>query len=144
LTAPDHRARISELKTQVENLADGIASGMIKPSPTMAGKLGSAEAELEQLQAADATVTKTPEADVSMLLANLPELALRAVDQLERTLASGDVPRARTEIKEHVGMVEVEADAQEIRLYSAQGVTAALLRVVGAHSSIDGSGGPLL
>jgi hypothetical protein len=89
LTAPDHRARISELKTRVENLADGIASGMFKPSPTLGGKLGSAEAELEQLQAADATVTKTPEADVSMLLANLPELALRAVDQLGRTLASG-------------------------------------------------------
>jgi hypothetical protein len=51
---------------------------------------------LEQLQAADATVTKTPEADVSLLMANLPELALRAVDQLERTLATGDGPRART------------------------------------------------
>jgi hypothetical protein len=109
-------------------------------SPALAGKLASAETELAQLRAVEATVTES-KAEVSKLLADLPKLALRAVDQLEKTLASGDVARARTEIKEHVGVVEVEADAQEIRLYSKQGVAASLLRVVGAHSSIDGSGG---
>jgi hypothetical protein len=83
-----------------------------------------------------------PQADVSMLLANLPKLALRAVDQLETTLASGDVPRARGEIRDQVGVVTVEADEREISLYSEQGnVAAALLRAVGCHTSIDGSGG---
>ena len=66
------------------------------------------------------------------------------MDQLERTLAAGDVPRAREEIRAQVGTVTVEADEREIRLYSQQGhIEAALLRAVGAHSSIDGSGGPL-
>ena len=82
-------------------------------SAALAGKLASAETELAQLRAVEATVTE-PKAEVSKLLADLPKLALRAVDQLEKTLASGDVARARTEIKEHVGVIEVEADAQEI------------------------------
>jgi hypothetical protein len=88
-------------------------------SPALAGKLASAETELAQLRAVEATVTE-PKAEVSKLLADLPKVALRAVDQLEKTLASGDVARARTEIREHVGVVEVEADAQEIRVYSKQ------------------------
>lgn len=85
-------------------------------SPALAGKLASAETELAELRAVEATVTE-PKAEVSKLLADLPKLALRAVDQLEKTLASGDVARARTEIKEHA---------------------------VGAHSSIDGSGGKIV
>ncbi|MGH9444187.1 MAG: hypothetical protein ACRD3O_00350 [Terriglobia bacterium] len=81
-------------------------------------------------------------ADVTRLLADLPARAVRAVEQLEETLAAGDVPRAREEIRQHVGTVTVEADEREIRLYSEQGVAATLLRAAGGmHASFDGSGG---
>jgi len=43
-----------------------------------------------------------------------------AVDRLEKTLAAGDIPRARQEIRDHVGIVTMEADEREIRLYSEQ------------------------
>jgi len=143
VAAPDNRLRVSELEMQIANLADAIAGGVLKASPALAGKLASAETELAQLQAAATAVTEAPRADVSMLLANLPKLALRAVDQLEKTLASGDVPRARTEIKDHIGMVDIEADVQEIRLYGEHGVAASLARAAGgsSHTSFDGSGG---
>ena len=74
------------------------------------------------------------------MLADLPKLALQAVDQLEETLACGDVARARTEIKELVGVVEVEADAREIRLYSERGhIAAAMLRASGTHTVLTGT-----
>jgi hypothetical protein len=76
---------------------------VLRASPTLAGRLASAEAELAQLEAAAAAPVAPKAADVSVLLAALPSLARRAVDQLEETLASGDVSRARTEIKDKVG-----------------------------------------
>ncbi|HEX4389408.1 MAG TPA: hypothetical protein VH109_12345, partial [Steroidobacteraceae bacterium] len=83
-----------------------------------------------------------PLGDVTRLLADLPARAARAIDQLERTLAAGDMARARQEIAAHVGIVTVEADEREIRLYSEQGVAVALLRAApGSHARIDGSGG---
>jgi len=44
------------------------------------------------------------------------------------TLTQGDVARARSEVRAHVGTVKVEADAREVRLYGEQGVVVALLR----------------
>lgn len=80
--------------------------------------------------------------DVTRLLGDLRIRATQAVDQLERTLAGGDIVRARAAIKAHVGTVTVEADAAEIRLYSEQGsMTATLLRAAGADASLCGSGG---
>jgi hypothetical protein len=40
--APDHRARIAQLQIEIGNLADAIASGVLRASPTLAGKLASA------------------------------------------------------------------------------------------------------
>lgn len=140
--APDHRARIGQLKHEIENLADAIASGVLRASPTLAGRLASAERELGELEAAQARES-APKADVTQLLADLPARAHRAVEELEHTLAQGDVPRAREEIRGRVGAVIVDADAREIRLWSERGgVAASLLRVANApYSSIDGSGG---
>ena len=86
-----------------------------------------------------------PAADVTKLLADLPKRAERAVIQLERTLAAGDIAKARQEIRDHVGMVTIEADEHEVRLYGEHGVEATLVRVAGGstHASIVGSGGPL-
>jgi DNA invertase Pin-like site-specific DNA recombinase len=139
---PDHAAPIAQLKAEIANLADAIASGVLRTSPTLAARLmATAEQELARLAAAQPTALR-PRADVTRLLADLPRRAELAIDRLEETLAAGDVARARQEIKAHVGNVTVEADEHEIRLFSEQGVAAVLLRAVGgAHSSIDGSGG---
>lgn len=137
----DHRARIATLKAEVSNIVEALASGMLKASTALAGRLAAAEAELEQLEAAQAA-NDAPVPDVSRHLAGLRGIAIEAVEKLETTLASGDITRARREIKEHIGMVTVEADAREIRLYSDQGhVQAALLRVANSHASLFGSGG---
>lgn len=139
--ALDNAARIERLKAEIANLADAIASGVLRASPTLAARLTATEAELEQIQAAPAE-TAAPEADVTRLLADLPERAARAVDRLEETLAAGDMARARTEIKQHVGTVTIEADEKEIRLYSEQGhVATTLLRAVGSTAGLCGSGG---
>jgi hypothetical protein len=64
------------------------------------------------------------------------------VGRLEETLAAGDVTRARQEIRDHGGIVTVEADEREIRLYSEQGhIAAAMLRDTGINTSLFGSGG---
>ncbi len=139
--AADQSARIAELQAQVENLADAVASGVLRASPTLAARLVTTELELDRLRAAQADAPRPP-ADVTRLLADLPARVRRAVDQLEVTLASGDIARARQEIRTHVGTVIVEADDCEIRLLGEHGVEAALLRAAGgAHARSDGSGG---
>lgn len=141
--ALDHTGRIGQLKGEIENLADAIANGALRASPALAKRLTAAEEELERLTSAQGAPA-VPVADVTRLLADLPARAVRAVERLEETLAAGDVPRAREEIKQHVGAVRVEADENEIRLYSENGAEAALLRAVGAsaqHASNVGSGG---
>lgn len=138
--APDNRTRISQLKDEISNLVEAIAVGELRASPAVAVRLAAAEAELAQLEAPRAVAA--PAADVSLLLADLPARAVRAVEQLEQTLASGDIAGARQDIRDKVGVVTVEADAREIRLYSERGnVAAALLRASGSHASLYGSGG---
>lgn len=139
--APDGAARIEQLKAEIGNIADAIAGGVLRASPTMAARLASAEAELERLETADQEAV-APKADITRLLADMPKRALRAVDRLEETLAAGDMTRARQEIRNHVGIVTMEADEREIRLYSEQGqIAAAMLRAAGSHASLFGSGG---
>ena len=133
---PDHAARIAQLKAEVDNLADAVASGALRASPALAKRLATAEAELQQLESAAVQAPAPAKADVTRLLADLPARAGRAVDELEVTLSRGDVARAREEIRRHVGTVTVEADEREIRLYSELGnVAAALLRANGTHAA---------
>jgi hypothetical protein len=109
-------------------------------SPVLAGKLASAETELAQLRAVEATVTE-PKAEVSKLLADLPKVALRAVDQLEKTLASGDV--AARQDRDQGARGRRRGRGRRSRDQGVQQASATLLRAVGAHSSIDGSGGSI-
>jgi site-specific DNA recombinase len=138
---PDSQPRIDQLKTEIGHIVEAIAGGVLRPSPALATRLATAEAEVVELEAAEA-IPKAPLPDVSQLLADLPRRAKRAVKDLERTLATGDVTRARQEIRDKVGTVAIEADQREIRLFSEQGhVAAALLRVGNSHASLFGSGG---
>jgi site-specific DNA recombinase len=142
--APDSAARLAQLKAEIGNITDAIAGGLLRASPALAARLASAEAELEGLESV-ARAEAAPKVDVTQLLADLPARARRAVERLEKTLAAGDVTRARQEIRNHVGVVTMEADEREIRLYSEQGhIAAAMLRAVGHqanHASLFGSGG---
>ena len=139
--APDHCARIAQLKTEIGNLVDAVASGALRASATLRARLATAESELEQLSATQAQPAART-ADVTRIVADLPTRAARALDQLEKTLGSGDVSQARQELKKHVGTVTVEADEHEIRLYGDQGqMAAALLRAAGSAASFYGSGG---
>jgi len=137
----DGSARVSQLQAEVENMADAIAQGMLRASPALAARLMAAEDELLHLQAAR-PAQPLPVASIERLLANLPVRAKQSVEHLEETLASGDVTRAREEIRGHVGSVSVDADEREIRLWSDKGEFAAvLLRATGTHTSNCGSGG---
>jgi hypothetical protein len=64
-----------------------------------------------------------------------------AVERLEETLASGDVTRAREEIRGHVGTVTVDADEREIRLWGDKGEFVAVLLRAAGHTSNCGGGG---
>jgi hypothetical protein len=132
----DHQPRIEELKAAIGNMVDAIAGGLLKPSPALATRLATAEAEVTELEAAK-TAIKAPPVDVTLLLAGLPSRARLAVKDLEKTLAEGDVTRSRREIRDKVGIVTIEADAREIRLFSERGaVAAALLRVGNSHTRV--------
>jgi hypothetical protein len=137
---PDSQPRIDQLKAEIGNIVDAIAGGMLRPSPALATRLATAEAQVLELEAAKSAV-KVPVADLSLLLADLPKRARRAVQDLERTLAAGDIPRARQEIRDKVGVATAEATAREIRLFSEQGHVAAALLRVGNSASLFGSGG---
>jgi site-specific DNA recombinase len=138
--AIDHQPRIDQLKTEIGNMVDAIAGGVLRPSTALATRLATAEAEVTELEAAKAVI-RAPAADVTMLLAGLPSRARRSVKDLERTLAAGDITRARQEIREKVGVVTVEASDREIRLFSEQGHVAAALLRAGNSASLFGSGG---
>jgi hypothetical protein len=136
----DYSARIAKLRAEVENLADAIAAGALRGSPSIAARLAAAECELERLMVAQTESSRV--VDITAFLGDLSTRATRAVDELEKTLASGDLHRARAQIKAQVGTVMVEADEQEIRLYTDKGaMVAALLRAAGSSASSCGSGG---
>jgi hypothetical protein len=81
-------------------------------------------------------------ADVERLIPRLVEEIESAVRALPKTLAAGDVNRARQELKGHLGSIRVVAEPTRMRLYSERGaVEAALVRAVGGMESIVGSGG---
>lgn len=136
----DHSARIEQLRKEAENVAEAIASGVLRASPTLAARLAATEEELVRLQAAQ-DVRHAPQFNVERLLSDLPGRAAQAVKQLEETLARGDVAKARSEIRFHVGVVTVDADENEIRLWGEEGLEALLVRAAGAHTRNVGSGG---
>ncbi|HTX25065.1 MAG TPA: hypothetical protein VMD03_10445 [Steroidobacteraceae bacterium] len=135
---------MAKLRARVEDLGEAIATGGLKGSPTLARKLAEAEAELEQLLVQAQASRLPPVANVTRLLADLPITARRAVDELERTLAAGDLPRARArdEIRRQVGEIRVEAGPREIKLFRDGGrLAATLLRAAGCDARSVGSGG---
>lgn len=93
--------RISELKAEIENLTEAIASGLLRSSPALAERLARTESELARMTAAVAdNATKADK--VALLLPRLPERYKRMVSNLEE-VALRDVERARASIRRIVG-----------------------------------------
>jgi glutamine synthetase adenylyltransferase len=135
--AKDNRAEIAKLEREVASLVDAIASGALRSSPALAQRLQATEAALDQLR------TQPPAPDVERLLPQLADRCRAAINGLERTLGA-DLQRARTEVAEHVGSIQVVATSTEIRLETQKGrLEAALLALTGGRypSSLCGSGG---
>ena len=131
--AQSHAPRIKELQAQIENLADAIAQGVLRASPSIAAKLREAEDELGRLQAQSSA---PPTADIERLVPRLAEEIERAVRELPKTLAAGNMDLARQELKGLVGSIRVVAKPTEMLLFSATGfVEAALKRAAGGMAS---------
>ena len=131
--------RMKELRAQIENLTDAVAQGALRASPSVAAKLCETEEELARLEAQAST---PPAADVERLIPRLAEEIEKAVRELPKTLAAGNVNLARQELKGLVGRIRVVAKPTEMLLFSETGfVEAALKRAAGGMASIVGSGG---
>ncbi len=137
----NNAAQIKLLQAQIDNLTDAIANGVMRPSAALSARLSDAETELARLERAQSESeahAKAPE----LLLADLTKRATRAVQSLRETLSKGDIAKSRQEIEEHIGKIRVEADEQEIRLYSNKMHTVGrLLRDSNAPAILYGSGG---
>ncbi|MEY4763135.1 MAG: hypothetical protein RLZZ200_2991, partial [Pseudomonadota bacterium] len=91
-------ARIRALKTEIGNLTDAIAGGMLRASKAVAERLYAAEEELARLEAPAPPRKVTSIEAVPALLAKYQRL----VAELERT-AAVDMPRARTALQNVLG-----------------------------------------
>jgi hypothetical protein len=94
---PTNAKRISELRTEVENLTDAIARGALRTSKALAARLVAAEDEIERLSDEDAARPK-----LVKLPTPLGERYRRMVVTLEAEL-SRDVHKARTALRQIVG-----------------------------------------
>ncbi len=127
--ARDSRAQIAKLEREVASLVDAIASGALRASPALAQRLQVTEAALQRLKDQPAAP------GVERLLPQLAERAKAAIDGLERTLMI-DPRRARTELAEHVGPIQVVTTPSEIRLETQKGrFEAALLSATGTEGA---------
>lgn len=141
--APNYSVQIGELRAQINNLAEAIATGLMRASSALGARLSEAEDELERLeqsQKENEASARSPE----RLLTDLTDRVTQAVGALEETLATGDIAKSRREIEDKVGRIQVEADQQEIRLYSDKmHLVSRFMRATGTHASLCGSGGLL-
>jgi hypothetical protein len=90
--------RIAELRAEVGNLTDAIASGALRTSKALAERLSTAEAELDRLSI-HKTTRKT---NVVSLPIQLADRYRRIVSNLETELTR-DVHKARTLLRQLVG-----------------------------------------
>ena len=138
--AVDHK-RIAELEDQVANLAEAIATGALKSSPALAGRLAAAEGELERLRAA---AVPREEAKVARVIPRIAEGFEELVADLPNAVKR-DVDRARATIRQYVGdkilvAEEIQNGQPVVTFRTCKGLMeAAFLRVAGSSSVIQTS-----
>jgi DNA invertase Pin-like site-specific DNA recombinase len=91
---PDSRARIAELRTQVENLVNAIAAGGMRSSAALGRKLTEVEDELSRLEAAPAAKSA-----VVPLVTNVKARAKAIIKSLPKLLDT-DPERARAALRD--------------------------------------------
>jgi site-specific DNA recombinase len=96
----DNAPRIAELKRQIENLTEAVATGALRASPALAGRLSAAEAELDRLTS---QVLK-PVPKIVDFPSRLMARFGKAIDKLEEYLAR-DPHRARAALREICGEI---------------------------------------
>jgi|HubBroStandDraft_4_1064222.scaffolds.fasta_scaffold02724_5 site-specific DNA recombinase len=138
--AVDHK-RIAELEDQVANLAEAIATGALKSSPALAGRLSAAEGELERLRAA---AVPREESKVARVIPRIAEGFEELVADLPNAVKR-DVDRARATIRRYVGdkilVAEEIQDGQPVVTFrTCKGLMeAAFLRVAGGSHVLQTS-----
>jgi site-specific DNA recombinase len=120
-TAP----RISELRRQIENLAEAIANGALRASPALAERLAAGEAELGRLTAQAAK----PTTRITDFPARLTARFNKAIDKLEEYLAR-DPNRARAALREVCGEISLFPHKSGEYLVAKLGLSETLLRAV--------------
>jgi site-specific DNA recombinase len=119
----DNSARIRELREQISNITDAIASGLLKPSHALGERLGGAEAELARLTAP----AVKPTARILDFPARLKARFNKMVDKLEENLAR-DPNRARAALREIVGEIPVFPHESRKYLVAKLGLSEMFLR----------------
>jgi site-specific DNA recombinase len=131
----DSGKRIAELTREVENLADAIASGLMKVSPALAKRLEGAESELQRLQD-DQQRRRVPIA--GRIVPSVGKMFVRLVEQLEENLKR-DPQRARAALAEIFGeRVSLQPGESGRFLWADYGIGAmpVMAEAVGAESSV--------
>jgi site-specific DNA recombinase len=133
---PSSAARIEQLQREVDSLVESVAGGALRASPAIAHRLAGAEAELLKLQERP---QDEPRADAAVFQTSvIVDRYLASVRRLPETLAKADVERSRAHLRELMGMIEVEADAKEIRFRAESGaVEGGLQRLAGTGQQIS-------
>jgi site-specific DNA recombinase len=120
--------RIHELEQQVTSLVDAIASGALAASPAIAERLKATEAELARLLKSQ----QAPASNIEAIVPGLEDHYRVKVEGLEATLASGDIAKARTELLDVIGEIDVVTTAEQVRFMSRKGAAEfTLARVAG-------------
>jgi len=119
----DSGPRISQLRQQIGNLADAVASGALKVSPALAERPAAAEAELALLTAQAAK----PACKVVDFPARLTQRYKKLVESLEQNL-SRDPHRARAALREICGEIPVFPHESGKFLVAKLGLNQMLLR----------------
>jgi site-specific DNA recombinase len=121
--AVDNGNRIGELRNQVANLTDAIASGLLRTSPAIADRLAAAETELSRLLAE----AEQPKASVVDLPAQLMRRYRKLVADLENILGK-EPARARAALRQICGEIKVLPHQSGEYLVAQVGLSQALLK----------------
>jgi site-specific DNA recombinase len=130
--AADSAPRIRELTQQIENLTDAMATGALRASPALAGRLTAAEAELDRL----ASQAAKPAVRIVDFPTRLMARFRKAIARLEEYLAR-DPHRARAALREICGEIPLFPHESGKFLVARLGLSETLLRAaVGSEMSV--------
>jgi len=122
----EDRRRMADLREQVADLTDAIATGALRASPALAARLADAEGELARLEA-DAARPKTKVIDFpGKLTARVRKAAENLMTYLRR-----EPDRARAAAMEIAGEIPCAPDETGRFLVARVGLSETLLRAVG-------------